>query len=350
MPADLGLVPHAAEGETHELAAGGAGDRLRQRGLADARRSDEAEDRSLGLLDELAYGQELEDPLLDLLQAEVILVQDLLGLVDVLDLLGGLLPGNGDQPFDVVPRDRRLGGNAGHGLETLQLLQRLLLGLLGHARIFDLLPELLDLVRAIVLPSQLVVDGLDLLVEVVLLLGPLHLFLDLGVDALVDVDLLHLDLDEVLQLLQALVRRRSLQELLLLGGGDQQVRGQGVGEAVRLVELERGHHSLECQVMGHLRVLLEDLHQLLHVLRDLRGERILRVDLAYGHRGVAARLLDRQDLSAGQPLDHHLHVLVRQLQVLHDRGDDADAVDLVDCRIVDFRILLRGQEDLLLRC
>ena len=45
--ADLGLVAHAAEGEADELAPGGAGDRLGERRLADARRADEAEDRAL---------------------------------------------------------------------------------------------------------------------------------------------------------------------------------------------------------------------------------------------------------------------------------------------------------------
>jgi len=34
---DLGLVAHAAERHAHELAPGGAGDRLAERGLADAR-------------------------------------------------------------------------------------------------------------------------------------------------------------------------------------------------------------------------------------------------------------------------------------------------------------------------
>src|ERR1043166_6168215 len=46
---------------------------------------------------------------------------------------------------------------------------------------------------------------------------------------------------------------------------------------------------------------------------------------------------------------HHLHVGVGQLEVLHDRGDDADLVDLVHRGVVDLRVLLRGQEDLLFR-
>ena len=47
MAADLRLVAHAAERDAHELAAERLRDRARERGLADARRADEAQDRPL---------------------------------------------------------------------------------------------------------------------------------------------------------------------------------------------------------------------------------------------------------------------------------------------------------------
>ena len=72
MAANLGFVAHAAEREAHELAAGGLGDGHAERSFADARRSDEAEDRALGILDQLAHGEEFEDALLDFLQAVVV--------------------------------------------------------------------------------------------------------------------------------------------------------------------------------------------------------------------------------------------------------------------------------------
>ena len=81
--ADLGLVVHAAQADAHELATHGAGDRLAERGLADARRADEAQDRRLAFGRQLAHRQILDDALLDLLETEMIVVQDAARLGDV---------------------------------------------------------------------------------------------------------------------------------------------------------------------------------------------------------------------------------------------------------------------------
>ncbi len=77
MAADLRLIAHAAERHAHELAIGGARHALAERGLADARWTDQAQDRALDLLDPLQHGQIFDDALLDLVEAVVILVQDL---------------------------------------------------------------------------------------------------------------------------------------------------------------------------------------------------------------------------------------------------------------------------------
>ena len=83
MAADLGFVVHAAEAQPRELAAGRAGDALAERGLADAGRADEAQDRALALGIELAHGQIFEDAPLDLGQAVVVLVENAARLGDV---------------------------------------------------------------------------------------------------------------------------------------------------------------------------------------------------------------------------------------------------------------------------
>ena len=50
MAANLSLIAHATERHANELAAGRLGDRHAERSFADAGRSDEAEDRALGIL------------------------------------------------------------------------------------------------------------------------------------------------------------------------------------------------------------------------------------------------------------------------------------------------------------
>src|SRR5207247_10623443 len=82
--ADLRLVAHPAEADAHELAPHRLGDRAPQAGLADAGRADQAEDRGvaalgphravLALAGQLAHRQALDDPLLDLRPAVVVVV------------------------------------------------------------------------------------------------------------------------------------------------------------------------------------------------------------------------------------------------------------------------------------
>ena len=81
--ADGGLVVHAAERDADELAPERARDAAAERRLADAGRPDEAEDRALLVLLQLADGEVLEDALLDLLEAVVVLVEDLADRGDV---------------------------------------------------------------------------------------------------------------------------------------------------------------------------------------------------------------------------------------------------------------------------
>ena len=78
VPADLGLVADAADRDADELAAERPRDRLAERRLADAGRADEAEDRprEVALL-QLRDREVLDDPLLDLVEVEVVLVEDL---------------------------------------------------------------------------------------------------------------------------------------------------------------------------------------------------------------------------------------------------------------------------------
>src|SRR5882724_10063194 len=346
--ADLGLVAHAAQRHAHELPAGGTRDRLAERGLAHAGRPDQTEDGPLGVADQALHREVLEDALLHLLEAEVVVLEDLLRLFDVELVLGVLVPGQGDQPVDVVTDDGRLGGHGRHHLELLQLLLGLLAGLRRHLLLLDLLFQLLDLVLELVLLAELLLDRAHLLVEVVLLLGLLHLLLDPGTDTLLDLEDLDLGAHEAEHLLEALGRVGHLEQRLLVLELDAEVGDDRVGEPRGLVDRGHRHDHLGRDLLVELDVGLEggvdaadegfDLGRLVaHLLEGLGLDQEVL--------GVAQVARDARPLLA---LDQHLDGAVGQAEELHDRAERADPVDVVLGGVIGLGVLLRREEDELL--
>ena len=326
--ADLRLVVDAAEAHAHELAAHRAGDALAERRLADAGRADEGEDRAADLVGEGADREVLEDALLDLLEAVVVLVEDLGGLLDVVEVVGRDVPRQADEPVDVRPDHADLGRGGRDPAHPVDFLERAGLDLVGHARGLDLLAQLVDLGLLRVLLAQLALDGLHLLAEDVLALGLVHLGLDLGLDPaleLVDLDLVR---EEGRGDAQALGDVDRLEELLaLLGGHVRRVRGH-VREQAGLGDVARRDGRLGRHGRADL-----------HVLLDLRLDRAhQRLDLDVG-RGLLGQLLDpgadervglREAVQAhpGLALDDRADGAVLELDDLGDLGHRADGVQL----------------------
>ncbi len=140
--ADFRLVVDAAERHAHELPVHGARDRLAERGLADAGRTDEAQDRRLALRGKLAHGEIFDDAPLDLVEVVVILVEDAPRLLDVDRLFLGQLPWQLDQPIEIGAHHAVFAGGFRHALQPAQFLARGILDLLGHAGLGDGLVEL----------------------------------------------------------------------------------------------------------------------------------------------------------------------------------------------------------------
>ena len=345
--ADLGLVAHAAQRQPHELAPRRVRDRARQRGLADAGRPDQAQDRPLELLHQRLHGEVLEDALLDLLEAVVVLVEDPLGLDDVQLLLGLLAPGQRQHPVDVVAHHRRLGRHRRHHAQLLQLLLDLGLRLLRQVLLLGALLQLGQLVLELVAVAELLLDRLHLLVEVVLLLRLLHLLLDARPDLLLDLQDLDLRLHQLVEARQPLRRRVHLEDRLLVGQLELQLPDHRVGQLAgildglhrdqdlgrdALVELDVG---LEGRVhLAHQRVQLDRLLGDVGQLLDLDGEE-------------AVGLREAPDGGAPLALDQHLHRAVGQAQQLDDRPDRADREDVLGHRLVGLGLALRAEEDLL---
>ena len=185
-----------------------------------------------GILDELADGEEFEDALLDFFQAVVVGVEHFFGVVDGAGFLGALLPRHGEEPVNVVAADGGLGGHGRHGFELLELLDGLVEHFLGHAGGFDLLAQLVEL--AFFAAAQFLLDGLDLLVEVVLFLRALHLALDARLDVAVEVELFDFDVEHVGDAREAGGGIEDGEQFLLLFDAELEVGGDGVRELGRL--------------------------------------------------------------------------------------------------------------------
>ena len=140
MTADLGLIAHAAEGDTNELAAQRACHALTERRLADARRTGQhhhgtgtaaADDGHAALGTPGAHRQVFHDAVLDVLEPVVVGVEDLPRGHQVRRVLGGDVPRqveHGVQPRTDPPALRTLLAGA---FQLADLAQRRLANLLG---------------------------------------------------------------------------------------------------------------------------------------------------------------------------------------------------------------------------
>src|ERR1700732_3992062 len=256
MAPDLGLIMYAAERDAHEVAAGRIRDRLAERGLADARRTDQAQDRPGQLVGALLGGEIFDDALLDLLDPVMVVVEDLLGVDEIVIDLRLLIPRDRQQPIEVVAHDGAFRRHRRYLPELLELVGRLLARLLRELGLLDLVLDLGELVAAF-LAADLFLDRLHLLVEKILALGLVNLPLDAGADALLNLEHGDFTLHQAEHLLQPLSDRRGLQDRLPAGNLEGQVRGDRVSELGIVLDLLDDADYLGRRLLVELHVALE---------------------------------------------------------------------------------------------
>jgi hypothetical protein len=88
----------------------------------------------------------LEDTLLDLLQPAMVVVEDLLRERQILRDLGLLVPGNREQPVEIIAQDGRLGRHRRRLAQLLELVPSFLARLLRELGALDLVLDLGELI------------------------------------------------------------------------------------------------------------------------------------------------------------------------------------------------------------
>ncbi len=272
MSANVGLVTRTTQRDAYVLAAQGACDRLGDRGLPHSRRSHEEEDGTatrmrlgrvvqvlvatigsvgrvlrfiasgcrlaLGLIQaiqlELTHREELEDAILDVLEAIVVVLENLGCLREVDLLLGTLVPRQLSHPLQEGADDLVLGRLRAGTLETSELAIDLGALLFAQLECFDPLAHLLDVV-ALFPVAELFLDRPELLPEQHLALTLPELRLHLGLDVLLGVDAREFALHGDETCAHAGLVVESLEQLLLIRRLELQIERDEIGERAGIV-------------------------------------------------------------------------------------------------------------------
>ena len=242
MTSNLRFIAHTAQRNPTELSTQSSRNRTAQRGLSGSGRTHKAENRPLEIPFQGKDCDVLDNPILHLLQAIVIFVQDSSSLLDIQAIFGDFGPRQFCHPLKVVPDDAVLGRCRRHLSQTIRLSGRLLDALFRHPRGIDFLPQHLDAFVPFLALTQFAANRLKLLTQHVLALRfahfRLHLLLNLG-----------LNLDR-LPLFRKLFENPTetcrhidrFEDPLLSGHIEFQVRSHQIGELGGIIEV--GHQNL----------------------------------------------------------------------------------------------------------
>ena len=317
--ADLRFVMHAAQRGADEFPVHGAGDRLPERGLADAGRPHEAQNRRLAVRLELEDGEEFEDAVLHLPETVMVLVEDARRIGQIERVERRFAPRHVEQPLDVVVRDMVFRHRLRHEFEAGEFLADFRLDALRQTLLLELLLDRLD-VRIAEILVELLPDHPQLFAQEIFALGLAHRLVDFALD--LAAEFLHFDFAvqplqqhlaappdrTLLQEQQFLLPRkmpvvrqqfRQMLQIALIGGGDPEfVRDRQIGE-----------HQLQSL---HLRggFVRRDRHRV--------GDRLLVDRTAAAVEQMVAQVLD-----AHQRPHQHPDRVVRQMDDLDDAGDHA---------------------------
>ena len=230
---------------------------MAQRGLADARRSNETQDRSFDPPHALLHGEVLKNAFLDLLEAVVIFLEHCLRFLQALEDLAALLPGHLDQPVDVVAYDGGFGRHRRHEFKFVELRGGLGLDLFGHAGFLNLDLKIGKLVRYVVHFAELFLNGLHLLIQVILALAPFHLLLDATANAPFDLQYVDFAINNAENVLQPGFDVLHFENFLLLRELKRHMRGDGIGQAARFVDTAERRQHLRRNFLVEFHILLK---------------------------------------------------------------------------------------------
>ena len=284
-------------------------------------------------------GEVLEDPLLDLLEVEVVLVEHLRALSRSRLSVVVLSHGSVRIQSRYVRMTPYSAAAVGQLLEPCQLAVDGLAHVFGQLASLEALAQLRELGRLRVALAELVLDRLQLLAQEVLALPLLHLRLYLRLDLRAELEDLELAVQDRRDVAQPRLDVGQLEQPLLLVGLQPQGRRDEVAERARIVDVRRG----ELQLFGQIRYEADHAREeVLHVAGErLHLGRLLELVRQLGELADEVRVVLRRpfELDASQPLDEDPQRPVGDPDHLVDHGGGADLVQVVPAGLLGVRVL-----------
>ena len=323
MAADFSFVAHAAQRKADKVAPGGTGHGLGQRGFAHAGRAHKAEDGAAQPVGELLHGQVFQNAFFGFFQPVVVAVQNGASFFDIYINIFKFVPGQVQNPVHIVAHHRVFRGGGRHGAQFFGFGQGFLAGLFRHAAGFELLLNFVHFGLGVVLAAHLLVDGLDLLVEIVFALVALHLDLDAVFDALFHGGQSHLALQQGVGAFQAQGHIVQFQGFLFFAVVHLEVGQDGVGQGAGFVQGHDGEHGLLRNFFVGLAVFFQGFVGSPHQGLGLFWATLDFGPAAHHYGGAGLGFGKAGPLGAEKTFKQHLDGAVGQAQHLQHLADHA---------------------------
>jgi len=191
VPPDLRLIMEPAQAHPHVLATQGTGHRLAQGGLPHPGRTIQTENGRLQILLQLQHRQMLQYTLLHLFKPEMVLIKHPAGILQIKIVGSRFVPRKVEQCLTIAVLYRILPGRRVEPAQLLNLLLKIAACLFAPFFPGSPLPEHLNLLVDRT-ASQLVLDGLHLLMQHELPLLPVYIGLHFLLDIVLQLQHLHL--------------------------------------------------------------------------------------------------------------------------------------------------------------
>jgi len=340
-----------AQGDTHIFPAHGAGDGLRDRGFADARRAGQADNLPFDLGRERTDRQQFEDSLLDFLKPVMVFVEDLFRLFQIEFVFAELVPRKAQAGFEVCAHDRILRRLRRKAFKPVALAQQFFLFLFAEARLLDFIAETLGVAFLVGAFLELVGDGFQLLPEIILALIAVNLLLHVFPYAVLEFKQTALFFKQDAQLFEPLEGIDHLEDALFVKRVKNDIARDIIGQFAGFFSGDDAQHQFRRQLRHQFRIFVERVFGLadkgLGILRFV-GRNFRLPASAHGRPEEGAVFFQFQQTRAVQALDADAHVVAAlQFEHLFDGNNHADREKVVFAGIFIDNILLRDEKHLL---